>query len=218
MYGVDKFLYRRRCIGPLHAGAHHHHGSFGGGKDRQGFIDGPRGWYEQRGLRADRWEPHLIPFAFPTEHVHWDFQKCRSRIAGHGVPDRHFDVIGNAIGVVTGIRPFSDGFHHRHVVHFLQRTTAQVTKRTLAADHQDGAVGAPGVGDAGHTIGDPGARRQDGAAYLPGIQPAPGIGRMHGRLFVAHVYDLDTFVQTAIVNRHHVTAAEGENALHPRLF
>jgi len=50
------------------------------------------------------------------------------------------------------------------------------------------------------------------------MQAAPGVGRVYRRLLVAHVHDLDALVEAAVVDRHHVAATQGEDALHTRLL
>ena len=42
----------------------------------------------------------------------------------------------------------------------------------------------------------------------------PAVGGMRGGLFVAHVDDADALVEAAVVDRHHVPAAKGEDERH----
>jgi len=70
-----------------------------------------------------------------------------------------------------------------------------------------------GVGDAGHGVGDagPGGDQRDAeAAGQLGVR----VGHVHGRPLVAHVHDADALGVGAHPQRHDVTAAEREDAVH----
>ena len=90
---------------------------------------------------------------------------------------------------------------------------AQGLEGALPAEDQDRGVRAPGVGDAGHAVGDAGPRSDRRDADAAGIAARPGVGGVHRRLLVAHVDDLDALVDAAVVEGHDVAAGEGEDDL-----
>jgi hypothetical protein len=202
---------------PLHARAAHDHGSLGCGQHLDGLPNEGRLRPQSRtghrggtagGIEVDR----------TAEDIHRDLQVRRAGIACQRIADRFFDVVADTVGGVAGLGPLGDRPHDRNVIHLLQRALAQVHERALSADDEDWRVGAPGVGDAGDTVGGAGARSQDGDADLARVQSGPGVGGMHGRLFMAHIHDLDAFVQAAVVDGHHMASRECENDLDARLF
>src|SRR5690606_25190847 len=127
-------------------------------------------------------------------------------------------VLGDPVGLVAGVGPLRDRLHQADVVHLLERAAAQVGERTLAADHQDRRVGAPGVGHAGHAVGDARTGGDRRHADLAGVAARPGVGRVDGGLLVAHVHDPDAFVDAPVVERHDVAAGQGEHHLDARVL
>ena len=187
-------------------------GRFARGQDlERGHHVGAVGRLARRA--AELREPGLVEVARRHQHVHRDLEERRAGDARGGVAHRQLDVLGDARGVVARVGPLRDGPDHVHVVHLLERAAAQVRERALAADHQDRAVRAPGVRDAGDAVGDAGAGGDDRAADLGGVQPAVRVGRVDGRLLVAHVDDLDALVERAVVDGHDVPAREREDAV-----
>jgi len=81
----------------------------------------------------------------------------------------------------------------------LKRAHLVLGQRALPADHQKRALGAKRVGDAGHRVGRARSRRGHHAADLAALAriAVRGVG---GDLLVTHVDDLDSLVQTAVVD------------------
>ena len=97
------------------------------------------------------------------------------------------------------------------MIHLLERAAAEILEGTLAAEDEDRGVSAPGVRDAGDPVGHTGAGGDRRNADLAGIAARPGVGGVDGGLLVAHVDDLDAFVDAAVVERHDVAARERED-------
>ena len=87
---------------------------------------------------------------------------------------------------------------------------------SLTTDHEDRRVGAPGVGNTGHAIGDTRTRGHDRHSDRAGVQTSPGIGRVDRGLLMADVDDLDVFVEASVVDTHDVTTGQREHALDAR--
>ncbi len=207
MHRFDEALDRGRGVRPLHAGPDHHHRTLRAGEDRERRIDIILRRQLQRWLGPDPRHAHVLELNLAGQHVHRNLKKGRSWITGYGVADRHLDVVGDAVGVVAGIRPFTDRAHDRDVVHLLQRTTPQIVERPLSANYEDRAVGAPGVRDPGDAIGHAWTGGQYSAADLARVETAPGVRGVHRGLLMAHIDNLDPLVEATVVDRHDVSAA-----------
>ena len=118
------------------------------------------------------------------------------------------------MGLIDRVGPLRDGPDHADVVHLLQGAAPQVAEGPLAANHENGRVGTPRVGDPGHAVGDTGARRDGGDADLSRVAARPGVGGVDGGLLVPHIDDLDALFGAPVVERHDVAAGEREDALH----
>ena len=80
-------------------------------------------------------------------------------------------------------------------------------ERALPADHQERTLGAKGIGDAGHRVGRarPGGRYDTADLAALARVAVGGVGR---DLLMAHVDDLDAFVDAAVVDVDDVAAAK----------
>ena len=125
--------------------------------------------------------------------------------------NRQLDVFRNPFGLIDRVAVFRDRADDAEMIHFLQRTAAKVLEGTLTAEDENGRIRTPGVGDAGYAVRDAGAGRDRRNADLAGITARPGIGRMNRRLFVAHIDDLDSFVDASVIDRHDMAAGERED-------
>ena len=83
-------------------------------------------------------------------------------------------------------------------------------QRTLPADVEHRGFRAKGAGDAGHGVGAAWSRRRHHAAELAGLARI-AVGGVGGDLLVAHVDDLDAFVDAAVIDVDDVPAAERED-------
>ncbi len=209
----DEAVHLRGGARPLDAGAGHQHRALGGLQQ----LDGPAHLVairrEPRRLGADWGNRRQRLLDLGHEDVHRNLEVGGPRDAGDRVADRELDVLGDAVGLVDGVGVLGDGPHHADVVHLLERAAAQVREGPLSAEHEDRRVRAPGVGDAGDPVGDAGPRRDGGDADAARVAARPGVGRVDGRLLVAHVDDLDALVDAAVVEGHDVAAAEREDTL-----
>jgi hypothetical protein len=117
-----------------------------------------------------------------------------------------------------GDRPgaLRDRSEQRDLLRLLEGAEAAQTEGHRAADQEHRAPGGVCVGDSGDRVGDPRARNDDRDAHAA-RQPRVRIGRVGGRLLVAHVDDADTFGETAVVDQQDVATAQGEDVAHPRL-
>ncbi len=80
-------------------------------------------------------------------------------------------------------------------------------KRALSADHQQRTLGAKRVGDAGHGVGRSRSGGRHNATDFAALARI-AVRRMRGDLFMAHVDDLDAFVDAAVVDVDDMAAAE----------
>ena len=74
-----------------------------------------------------------------------------------------------------------------------------------------GTFGAKRVGHAGHRVGGAGTRGHHRAAQSRDARI--GIGRVRRDLLMAHVHDLDAFVDAAVIDIDDVAAGNGEDVL-----
>src|ERR1051325_8939239 len=89
----------------------------------------------------------------------------------------------------------------------LQRTHFVLAKRPLAADHEQRTFGAKRVGDPRHGIGRARSRRGHDTADFTALARI-AIGCVCGDLLVAHVDDLDPFIETTVVDIDDMTPAK----------
>ena len=134
------------------------------------------------------------------------------------MPNCQLDVLGDPVGLVDGIAVLGDGTDDTEMVHFLERTAAQVLERTLAAEDEDGRIGAPCIGDAGHTVGYTGAGSDGGDADLARVATRPGVRGVDCSLLMTDVDDLDALIDAAVVDRHDMAAGEREEGFDASLF
>ena len=64
----------------------------------------------------------------------------------------------------------------------------------------------------------PGPAVMAATPMLSRVAARPRVGRVHGGLLVAHVDDVDAFVEAAVVERHDVPARQREDHLHARFL
>jgi len=160
----------------------------------------------------------LLPLDLTVEDVHGDLQEGRAGNPRHRMANGQLDVLGNSVGLIHHVGELGDGAHHADVIHLLERTLPQTVEGPLATEDQNRRVGAPGVGHAGHAVGDAGAGRDRRHADLARIAARPGIRRVHSGLLVTHVDHLDAFVQAAVDDGHDVATGEHEDDLYTSLF
>jgi hypothetical protein len=110
--------------------------------------------------------------------------------------------------------PLGDGPHQLDVVHVLERAHVLQDPRPRAADHDHRDPRALRVGDSRHDVRDAGPRCDGAHAGLACDARVP-VGGVPCRLLVPHVDDADAVVETAVVNRLDVPAAEREEVRDP---
>src|SRR3954468_10227875 len=152
---------------------------------------------------------HLV-----VEDVAADLEEDGARSAGHRLAEGHRAHVGGALGRHDVRGELRDRLHDVDVGQVLEGAHLVLVQRALAADQQERALRAEGVGDAGDRVGGAGAGGDDGAARLAG-DARVRVGGMRGDLLVADVDDLDALVDAAVVDVDDVAAAEGVDHVDP---
>ena len=202
---------------PEELAAHEADGSLGAAQQLEGLLDEARiGPHARLGAIVGRHHDVVVVHRV-EEEVERHLQEHRARHVGGGDAERGRDVLAEAARARHRHGPLGDRPHQVDVVHVLQPAHVLEQARSLTADDDHGDVGAPGGRDAGDRIGQAGARGDDGDAGLPG-DAAPAVRGVGRRLLVAHVDHADALVQAAVVDRHHVSAAEREDVGHALLL
>ena len=152
----------------------------------------------------------LVLLVVIEELIDRHLEEHRAGQAGGGDAERHVDVLRHA-------PPF--GTETAHLVIGRMSSTWFMScsepmsangARALPADDDHRDVGAVRARHAGHGVGEAGSRGDDRHAGPTG-DARPAVGRVRRGLLVAHVDDADALVEAAVVDRHHVPAAEGED-------
>ena len=151
------------------------------------------------------------------QHVARYLQERRSGRAVVTLAKRHAHHVGDPFRAWHRRRELGNRLHHVDVRQVLQRSHPMLRERALAADQQHRALGAKRIGDAGHRVGRARSRRDHRASGLAGDSPV-AVGGMGRDLLVAHVDDLDAFVQAAVVDVDDMAAAQGEDGLDALVF
>ena len=162
------------------------------------------------GLRNDRGVGRHLA----VEHVARDLEVARPGGAREALARRHRHHVRDALGRWHGRRELGDGGRDVDVGKVLERAHLVLAERPLPTDVEHRALGAERGRDAGHRVGEPGPGRRHHAAEAPGLAGVAvrGVGR---DLLVADVDDADPLVDAPVVDVDDVTAAEGEDGVHP---
>ena len=149
-----------------------------------------------------------------VEHVARDLEVARPGRAREALAGRHRHHVRDALGGGHGRRELGDGSRDVDVREVLERAHLVLGEGALTADVEHRALGAERGRDAGHRVGETGARRRHDAAEAPGLAGVAvrGMGR---DLLVADVDDADALVDAPVVDVDDVPAAEGEDGVHP---
>src|SRR4051812_48803573 len=211
---LDRLLVAAR--GP-HLGAEEHARALGVDQDLGELVDVVgvadalgRGAVAARLGRDDgALERHLV-----VEDVAADLEEDRARRARHRLAKGHRAHVGHALGRHHVRGELGDRLHDVDVRQVLEGAHLVLVEGSLAADQQERALGAEGVGDAGDGVGRARAGGHDRAAGLSG-HARVGVGGMSGDLLVADVDDLDALVDAAVVDVDDVAATEGVDDVDP---
>src|SRR5919202_2376486 len=152
---------------------------------------------------------HLV-----VQDVAADLEEDGPGRAGHRLAEGHRAHVGHALGRHDVRGELRDRLHDVDVGQVLEGAHLVLVQRALAADQQERALRAEGVGDAGDRVGRAGAGGDDRAARLAG-DARVGVGGVGGDLLVADVDDLDALVDAAVVDVDDVAAAEGVDHVDP---
>ena len=144
---------------------------------------------------------------FGVEHVTRDFQIARPRRAVDRFAKSHRHHVGDAFGMRHGGGELRDRRHDIDVRQILQRAHLVLAERALPADHQKRTLGAKRIGDAGHRVGRARSRGRHDAADLAALARV-AVGGVRRDLLMAHVDDLDAFVDAAVVDVDDMAAAK----------
>ena len=109
-------------------------------------------------------------------------------------------------------REFGDRSQHLDVGKILQSTHTMLREPGLAANEQHRTLGAKCIGHAGDCIRRSRSSGDHRAAQVPG-HASITVGSMCRDLFVAHVDDLDPFVDAAIVDIDDMATAQREDRI-----
>ena len=162
------------------------------------------------GLRNDRGVGRHLA----VEHVARDLEVARPGGAREALARRHRHHVRDALGRRHRCGELGDGGRDVDVGEVLERAHLVLAEGALPADVEHRALGAERGRDPGHRVGEAGPGRRHHAAEAPGLAGV-AVRRVSRDLLVADVDDADPLVDAPVVDVDDVTAAEGEDGVHP---
>ena len=143
--------------------------------------------------------------------IHW------ARNSGSRVAERNRDILGYALHALDLLRKLGDRLQEGRAIEVLQAASQMVGNASVASDKNHRTWSLERVGDARYGIGDARTCRDDRHTRLAG-NFCPALCGVCGDLLVPEVYDLDAFVNAALVEVIDVSAVQREYILHTLFF